>query len=110
MPINRKYPVEEIMEAVRQMPRQRQKRVMFECVMIRGLTDSESDAQELSRLVRGMPVKVNLIPLNSAAEIPFERADDGRILRFHQILLRSGVATFLSRKNRGNDVWEPAVN
>ena len=103
MPINRKYPVEEIMEAVRQMSRQRQKRVMFECVMIRGLTDSESDARELSRLVRGMPVKVNLIPLNSAGEIPFERADDTAILRFHEILLRNGVATFI-RKNRGNDV------
>jgi len=103
MPVNRKYPIEEIMDIVRHLPPQRQKRVMFECVMIQDLTDSEADAAELSRLLRGMRVKVNLIPLNSAAEIPFERADDSRILRFHEILLRNGVATFI-RKNRGNDV------
>jgi len=103
MPINRKYPIEEIMDVVRNLPPQRQKRVMFECVMIQEMTDSEADAVELSWLVRGMRVKVNLIPLNSAAEIPFERADDRRILRFHEILLRNGVATFI-RKNRGNDV------
>jgi 23S rRNA (adenine2503-C2)-methyltransferase len=103
MPINRKYPIEEIMDVVRNLPLQRQKRVMFECVMIQDLTDSEADAVELARLVHGMRVKVNLIPLNSAAEIPFERADDRKILRFHEILLQSGVATFI-RKNRGNDV------
>jgi 23S rRNA (adenine2503-C2)-methyltransferase len=71
--------------------------------MIQDVTDSEADAAELSRLLRGMRVKVNLIPLNSAAEIPFERSDDRRILRFHEILLQNGVATFI-RKNRGNDV------
>jgi 23S rRNA (adenine2503-C2)-methyltransferase len=103
MPINRKYPIEEIMDIVRRLPPQRQKRVMFECVMIHDLTDSETDAEELSRLLRGMQVKVNLIPLNSAGEIPFERAGDERILRFHEILLGNGVATFI-RKNRGNDV------
>jgi 23S rRNA (adenine2503-C2)-methyltransferase len=103
MPINRKYPIEEIMDVVRRLPPQRQKRVMFECVMIQDLTDSEKDAEELSRLLRGMQVKVNLIPLNSAGEIPFERADYARILRFHEILIGNGIATFI-RKNRGNDV------
>lgn len=103
MPINRKYPIEEVMDSVRELPAQRQKRVMFECVMIKGKTDSVSDAQELSRLVHGMNVKVNLIPLNPAEEIPFERPDDKDILSFHEILLRNGVATFI-RKNRGNDV------
>jgi len=103
MPINRKYPIREIMDVVRDLPPQRQKRVMFECVMIKGVTDSAEDARELSRLLAGMNVKVNLIPLNPADEIPFERADDDTILRFHKILLDSGIATFI-RKNRGNDV------
>src|SRR5262252_1451222 len=103
MPINRKYPIEDIMDVVRRLPPPRQKRVMFECVMIHDLTDSETDAEELSRLLRGMQVKVNLIPLNSAGEIPFERADYARILRFHEILIGNGIATFI-RKNRGNDV------
>lgn len=103
MPVNRKYTIEEVMEAVCELPRTRQKRVMFECVMIKGLTDSPEDAEKLSRLVRGMRVKVNLIPLNTAPEIPFERSEDDAILRFQEILVRNGIATFI-RKNRGSDV------
>jgi 23S rRNA (adenine2503-C2)-methyltransferase len=103
MPVNRKYSIEQIMEAVRELPAQRRKRVMFECVMIKGLTDSVEDAEELSRLVRGMNVKVNLIPLNPAEEIPFERSGEDAILQFQEALIRNGVATFI-RKNRGNDV------
>jgi 23S rRNA (adenine2503-C2)-methyltransferase len=103
MPINRKYPIEAIMDTVRKLPTSRRKRVMFECVMIRGLTDSIEDAETLSQLVQGMRVKVNLIPLNAADEIPFDRSDDDAILRFQQILVRNGTATFI-RKNRGNDV------
>jgi len=103
MPINRKYPIQEVMQVVRELPPQRQKRVMLECVMIKGLTDSIEDAEELARLVRGMRVKVNLIPLNPASEIPFQRSDDDTVLRFHQILMQNGVATFI-RKNRGNDI------
>jgi len=104
MPINRKYPIEAVMDAIRRLPLARQKRVMFECVMIKGVTDSPEDAETLSRLVRGMRVKVNLIPLNPAEEIPFERSSDGAVLRFQDILVRNGTATFI-RKNRGNDVF-----
>jgi 23S rRNA (adenine2503-C2)-methyltransferase len=103
MPINRKYPIEEVVNAIRTLPLSRQKRVMFECVMIKGLTDSVDDAETLSRLVRGLRVKVNLIPLNPAAEIPYARPEDDDILRFQDVLIRNGTATFI-RKNRGNDV------
>jgi 23S rRNA (adenine2503-C2)-methyltransferase len=103
MPINRKYPIDAVMDTVRSLPPSRQKRVMFECVMIKGLTDSIEAAETLSQLVRGMRVKVNLIPLNVADEIPFDRSDDDAILRFQKILVRNGTATFI-RKNRGNDV------
>jgi 23S rRNA (adenine2503-C2)-methyltransferase len=103
MPINRKYPIEAVMEAIRKFPIARQRRVMFECVMIKGVTDSLADAETLSGLVYGMRVKVNLIPLNPAEEIPFERSSDDAVLRFQDILLRSGTATFI-RKNRGSDV------
>lgn len=103
MPINRKYPIEAVMDAVRKLPQARQKRVMFECVMIKGLTDSIEDAETLSQLLRGMRVKVNLIPLNAADEIPFDRSDEDAILRFQQIVVGNGTATFI-RKNRGNDV------
>jgi 23S rRNA (adenine2503-C2)-methyltransferase len=103
MPINRKYPIETIMNVVRELPAARQDRVMFECVMIKGVTDSADDARELARLLRGMRAKVNLIPLNPAPEIKHERSDDEAVLRFHRILLDSGIATFV-RRNRGNDV------
>jgi 23S rRNA (adenine2503-C2)-methyltransferase len=72
-------------------------------VMIKGVTDSIEDATALSNLLRDLRVKVNLIPLNPAEEIPFERAEDDAILRFQEILVRNGTATFI-RKNRGNDV------
>ena len=103
MPINRKYPIEAVMDVIRKLPLARQKRVMFECVMIKGVTDSLADAEALSRLVRGMRVKVNLIPLNPAEEIPFNRSEDDAVLRFQDVLIRNGTATFI-RKNRGNDV------
>lgn len=103
MPVNRKYPIEAVMEAIRKLPVSRQDRVMFECVMIKGVTDSPEDAYELSRLLRGLRAKVNLIPLNPAPEIPFRRAEERDILRFQEILIRNGTATFI-RKNRGNDV------
>jgi 23S rRNA (adenine2503-C2)-methyltransferase len=103
MPINRKYPIEQIMDEIRKLPPARQKRVMFECVMIKGLTDSADEARQLSRYVRGMPVKVNLIPLNTAPEISYERSPTNAILNFQRILVESGTATFI-RRNRGNDV------
>jgi len=103
MPINRKYPIESIMDWVRQLPLPRQRRVMFECVMIKGLTDTPEQARELARLLQGMRAKVNLIPLNPAPEIPFETSEDEAILRFQEILLSNDTAVFV-RKNRGRDV------
>ena len=93
MPINRRFPIEMITDWVRNLPSSRQDRVMFECVMIKGVTDSPEDARELSRLLRGMRAKVNLIPLNPAPEIPFGRAEDEDILRFQEILVRKSAPT-----------------
>jgi 23S rRNA (adenine2503-C2)-methyltransferase len=104
MPINRKYPIEAVMDVVRKLPLPRQSRVMFECVMIKGVTDSPDDAFELARLLGGMRAKVNLIPLNPAPEIPFQRADHEAILRFQEILVDHGIATFI-RRSRGDDVF-----
>jgi 23S rRNA (adenine2503-C2)-methyltransferase len=103
MPINRKHPIETLIDAVRKLPPQRQKRVMFECIMIRGLTDSPEDAATLARSLAGLRVKVNLIPLNAAPEIPYEPSAYDAVLRFQEVLLQNGVTTFI-RKNRGNDV------
>jgi len=103
MPVNRKYPIESLVQFVREMPLARRKRVMFECVMIKDVTDSTDDAERLAELLRGTRVKVNLIPLNPAEEIQYERPSEVAVLRFQEILLRNGIATFI-RKNRGDDV------
>jgi 23S rRNA (adenine2503-C2)-methyltransferase len=103
MPINRKYPIEDVLAVVRALPPQRQKRVMLEYVMIKGVTDSLADARTLSELIGTIPLKVNLIPFNTAPELGFTRSDDDDVLRFHALLLEKGIATFV-RKSRGSDV------
>jgi len=103
MPINRKYPIEEVLAVVRMLPPQRQKRVMLEYVMIKNVTDSLDDAQALSDLIGTMPVKVNLIPFNPASELGYSRSEDDIVLRFHGYLLQKGIATFV-RRSRGGDV------
>jgi 23S rRNA (adenine2503-C2)-methyltransferase len=103
MPINRKYPIDDVLAIVRALPPQRQKRVMLEYVMIKGVTDSLDDALALSELIGPMNVKVNLIPFNPAPELGFTRSNDDDVLRFHACLLEKGIATFV-RKSRGGDV------
>ena len=103
MPINRRYPIREVVDAVRRLPEKYRKRVMFEYVMIKGITDSMEDATRLASLFRGLRSKVNLIPLNESAEIPYIRTDHPTILAFQKILTQNGIATFV-RRNRGNDV------
>jgi len=103
MPINRKYPIEQLLEAVRRFPLKHRQRVTFEYVLLRGVTDSPQDALRLVRLLDGIRAKVNLIPLNEAEEIGFKRPTDAAVQQFQQILLDHNISAFV-RKNRGNDI------
>jgi 23S rRNA (adenine2503-C2)-methyltransferase len=103
MPINRKYPVEDVFEAIRSLPSARQRRVMIECVMIRGITDLADQARSLAGMINSMPVKVNLIPLNGSRDVGMEPSTRESVLRFQQVLLEHGIATFI-RRTRGDDV------
>jgi 23S rRNA (adenine2503-C2)-methyltransferase len=103
MPINRKYPIEEVIRTVQRFPLSRQKRVMFEYVLIKGVTDSVEDAARLAASLRGLRAKVNVIPLNPSPDIPFSTPRPAEILRFQEVLLRNNITTFV-RTNRGNDV------
>ncbi len=103
MPINRKYPIEQLVDAVRRFPVKHRQRVTFEYVLMKGITDSPQDAHSLARLLRGLPAKVNLIPLNEAEELGYARPSDESVDRFRQILLDHRIDTFV-RKNRGNDI------
>lgn len=103
MPINRKYPIEELLEAVRRFPLKHRQRVTFEYVLLKGLTDSREDAKSLVRLLRGMPAKVNLIPFNEAEELNYKRPSNETIAEFQSILEGAHIDAFV-RRNRGNDI------
>ena len=103
VPINRKYGVADIIEACRRFPLKRRSRITFEYVLLAGVNDSPEDARRLARLLAGVKSKVNLIPLNAAAGIPFERPSDEAIDRFARILADAGV-TVSVRKSRGRDI------
>jgi 23S rRNA (adenine2503-C2)-methyltransferase len=103
MPVNRKYPIESLLDAVRRFPIRHRQRVTFEYVLLAGVTDSPEDALQLVKLLKGIRAKVNLIPLNEAEELDYERPSDAAVARFQQILIDHNVSAFV-RKNRGNDI------
>ena len=103
VPINRKYGVADIINACRRFPLNRRSRITFEYVLLAGVNDSPQDARKLAKLVAGVKSKVNIIPLNAAAGIPFERPSDETIDRFAKIIADHGV-TVSVRKSRGRDI------
>lgn len=103
VPINRKYGVDEIIDACRRFPVRKRDRITFEYVMLAGVNDAPEDARRLARLLAGVKGKVNLIPLNAAAGIPFERPSDEVVDRFARILSERDV-TVSVRKSRGRDI------
>jgi 23S rRNA (adenine2503-C2)-methyltransferase len=103
VPINRKYGVAEVIAACRRFPLKKRSRITFEYVLLAGVNDSEQDARRLAKLLTGMKAKVNVIPLNAAAGIPFERPSDEAIDRFARIVAEHGI-TVSVRKSRGRDI------
>jgi 23S rRNA (adenine2503-C2)-methyltransferase len=103
VPINRKYGMEELLDACRRFPLKRRERITFEYVMLQDVNDTAEDARRLARLLNGIKSKVNLLPLNEAAGIPFERPSDAAVNAFAKILADRGV-TVSVRKSRGRDI------
>ena len=103
VPINRKYGLKELLDACRKFPVKRRERITFEYVLLKDVNDTPEDARRLVRLLSGIRAKVNLLPLNEAAGIPYERPSDDRVNRFAQILSERGV-TVSVRKSRGRDI------
>jgi 23S rRNA (adenine2503-C2)-methyltransferase len=103
VPINRKYGLKELLDACRRFPLKRRHRITFEYVLLKDVNDSPEDARRLVKLLHGIKGKVNLLPLNEAAGIPFERPPDERVNRFAQILAERGV-TVSVRRSRGRDI------
>jgi 23S rRNA (adenine2503-C2)-methyltransferase len=103
VPINTKFGVADIIEACKRFPLKRRSRITFEYVLLAGVNDSPADARALATLLAGVKSKVNLIPLNEAPGIPFERPSDAAIDRFARILSERGL-TVSVRKSRGRDI------
>jgi 23S rRNA (adenine2503-C2)-methyltransferase len=102
-PINRKYPLEQLMQACRSYPLGERERLTFEYVMLDGINDSDSNARELVRLLSGIRAKVNLIPHNPAPELPYAASPMDRIQAFQRILTERGLPSFI-RRPRGQDI------
>ncbi|MGD0129485.1 MAG: 23S rRNA (adenine(2503)-C(2))-methyltransferase RlmN [Terriglobia bacterium] len=103
MPINRKYPLRDLLHACRTYPLRPREFVNFEYVLLDGFNDADADGERVSELLRGMRAKVNLIPYNSGSELPYSASPMGRVLAFQQILVGHGIPTYI-RISRGQDI------
>ena len=104
MPINRKWSLEKLMAAARDFPLRNREKLTFEYVLLDEVNNSEQNARELVELIRGVRAKVNLIALNPGPGIPFLTPAQDRVARFQNILIDSGVPTFV-RRPRGRDIY-----
>ena len=103
VPLNNKYGVSDIIEACRRFPLKKRSRITFEYVLLAGVNDSPEDARRLAKLLSGVKSKINLIPLNAAAGIPFARPSDEAINGFARILADHHLVVSV-RKSRGRDI------
>jgi 23S rRNA (adenine2503-C2)-methyltransferase len=104
VPINRKYPIAELLAACRNYPvLSNARRITFEYVMLKGVNDSLADARELVRLLAGIPAKINLIPFNPWPGAPYECSDWEQIERFAEVVNKAGYASPV-RTPRGRDI------
>ncbi len=104
VPINRKYPLAELLDACRAYPGlSNAKRITFEYVMLKGVNDSDADARALVKLISGIPAKINLIPFNPWPDSPYECSEWDRIEAFADIVNRAGYASPV-RMPRGRDI------
>ena len=103
MPINRKYPLADLLEACKNLRFKGKGRVTFEYILIDGVNDSEEDALRLAKILRPIPCKINLLAYNENPYIPFKRPPEDRVLHFQNILLERGY-TVTYRRSRGRDI------
>ena len=103
MPVNRAYPMDELLAACRRYYDATSRRISFEYAMINGVNDRESDAQELLRRLKGLPAHFNLIPLNHVEESPLKPSTKAAVARFQQILEDGGIPTTV-RRTLGGDI------
>ena len=106
MPINRKWPIASVVDAVRQVPLRPRERITFEYVLLGGVTDRTQDAREVARLVRrtGLAAKVNLIAWNPGPGIAYSMPSTESVASFQRVLTGEGISAFI-RQPRGRDIF-----
>ena len=103
MPINKKYPLKTLLDGLRAYPLPRRRRITIEYTLVSGRNDGSAEAKKLARLLRGIPVKVNLIPMNPIAASSLGPPDLAGVLEFQRVLCDAGYSCFI-RRRRGDDV------
>lgn len=103
MPINRKYPLETLVEACKNYALRPRARITFEYILIKGVNDSDDDAKRLAKLLRQLKAKINLIPFNEFDGCGFKRPDESTVLRFQEILKKNNY-TVVIRRSKGRDI------
>ena len=103
MPINRKYPLEVLLEACREYRTAPGRLITFEYILIKGVNDSPDDARRLAKLLRPIRAKINLIPFNAHSGSEFERPDPAEIAKFQEILIDKNY-TVMIRQSKGQDI------
>jgi 23S rRNA (adenine2503-C2)-methyltransferase len=103
MPVNRRWPLAELMAALRRYPLPRRRRITFEYVLIAGLNDSAADARRLPRLLDGLRCKVNLIALNPPPGSDLGRPGESEVEEFAEMLRARDLPTYV-RRSRGAEI------
>lgn len=103
MPINRKYPIADLLDACRRHPLPKGRKITFEYILFKGVNDTVDHAQKLSRLLAGVKAKINLIPFNPYPESEFKRPDEARIQAFQSVLANKHY-TVMVRYSKGLDI------
>ncbi|MBE6980209.1 MAG: 23S rRNA (adenine(2503)-C(2))-methyltransferase RlmN [Ruminococcaceae bacterium] len=103
MPVNKAYPIEDLLDCCRRYYDATSRRIHFEYAMIDGVNDSEADARELLRRLKGLPAHFNLIPLNHVEESPLKPSSKAAVARFQKILEDGGI-TATVRRTLGGDI------
>ena len=103
MPVNRAWPIEALMDALKRYSTDNHRKITFEYILIKDVNDRDKDAVELAGLIRGMNAYVNLIPYNEVEENEFRTSDEKTSLHFYDVLMKHGVKATL-RSKHGDDI------
>lgn len=102
MPINKAYPLNDLIEVIKEYIKKTNRRVTFEYIMLEGINDSEENAKELATLLKGINCYVNIIPYNETENIGFKRTKEWKIMKFYDILKKNKINVTIRKEFGGN--------